>query len=107
MSRPPLTTKRAKLLSDLEHIVGNNCYNGNIQNRGPGGVYEGSGREFRYPLTLRDTNNEPLKRRGRATEVDFPIILSGYYAFGSNKLGIVDALDQVLAHLEAHYDLKL
>lgn len=28
--------RRAKLLAQLEHIVGSNCYNGNIQNFGPG-----------------------------------------------------------------------
>lgn len=29
------------LLIKMEQIIGNECYNGNIQNYGPGGVWEG------------------------------------------------------------------
>jgi hypothetical protein len=46
-----LTKKRIDLLVELERIIGNETYNGNIQNWGPGGEYYGEGREFRYPLS--------------------------------------------------------
>lgn len=102
-----LTKKRAKVLADLEYIVGNNCYNGNIQNHGPGGVYEGAGRDFRYPLSLAMSESLVVKRRSKATEIDFEALMSGYYAFGSNRLSIVDALDKVLKYLEENHGLKI
>lgn len=107
MSDRKLTTKRAKLLADLEYIVGGNCFNGNIQNHGAGGRYQGSGRDFRYPLTLVDAAGNPFKRKGKADEMDLPMLQSGCYTFGSNKLAIVEALDQVLTYLEERYELKL
>lgn len=33
--------------------------------------------------------------------------MTGYYAFGANKLHIVQALDQILAKLESEHDLKI
>jgi hypothetical protein len=36
------------LLVELEQIVGNECYNGNIQNYGSWGELESTGRRFRY-----------------------------------------------------------
>ncbi|WP_124552186.1 hypothetical protein [Methylophilus methylotrophus] len=38
------------LLIELEKIVGNECYNGNIQNYGSWGELESEGRKFRYPV---------------------------------------------------------
>ncbi len=69
MARKKLTKKRAKLLAELEQIVGNNCYNGSIQNYGPYGVYEGAGRYFRYPLTVSDAEGNTKKVRSHR-EVD-------------------------------------
>jgi hypothetical protein len=43
MAGAKVSQKRARLLAQLEYIVGNNCYNGNIQNWGTGGTYEGEG----------------------------------------------------------------
>ncbi|PCD77938.1 hypothetical protein [Pseudothioclava arenosa] len=108
MTRSKLTKKRARLLAELEHLVGKNCYNGNIQNWGPGGVYEGKGRDFRYPLTMIDESGEKRRRKyPAATDVSPQMLATGYYAFGANRLHIIEALDDVLRHLETHHGLKL
>lgn len=99
--------KRLRLLLELEHIVGGQCYNGNIQNWGPGGVYEGEGRKFRYPVTFTDAKGGRVKRWGSATDVPDAIAMTGYYAFGANQLSIVRAIDKVLEYLERNYALKL
>lgn len=103
-----MTKKRAKLLAELEHLVGSSCYNGNIQNWGPGGVYEGEGRGFRYPLTMIDECGEKRRRKyPPATDVPPNMLATGYYAFGANRLSIIEALDDVLRYLETHQGLKL
>ena len=103
-----LSKKRATLIAELEHIVGKNCYNGNIQNYGPNGRFEGSGREFRYPLTMIDEKGEKRKRSyPPATDIEPAVLVTGHYAFGANKLHIVQALDEVLRYLEEHRGLKL
>ena len=106
MADARFSKKRAKLLAELERIVGSNCYNGSIQNYGPGGFYEGSGRDFRYPLTVIDEDGEKRKRYGSADDVSPQVLSSGYYAFGANRLHIIQALNEVLAHLEDKYGLK-
>lgn len=107
MAPKKLTKKRAKLLADLEYLIGGNCYNASIQNWGPGGVFEGEGRDFRYPLTLVD--NEGVKRKCRyKAETETPSeLITGYYAFGANQLQIMMAMDEVLRHLEQNYGLKI
>lgn len=106
---PPkkMTKKRAKLLAELEHVIGKNCYNGNIQNWGAGGAYYGEGRTFRYPLTTIDDAGEKRKSYSPATGLQPEVLSTGYYAFGANRLHIVTALDEVLRHLEQNYGLKL
>ena len=42
-----------ELLIRIEKIIGSECYNANIQNYDPRGVWQGEGRSFRYPVTLR------------------------------------------------------
>ena len=58
-----LSTARRNLLVRLESMLGNECYNANIQNYGPGGVREADGRSFRYPLTLRAKDSTKIKVR--------------------------------------------
>jgi len=48
-----LQKSRRQVLVRLESILGNACYNANIQNYGPGGIREAEGRSFRYPLLIR------------------------------------------------------
>ena len=107
MARKEMGKERAELLAELEHIIGRNCYNGNIQNWGPAGAYYGEGRTFRYPLTTIDENGEKLKTYSRAHGLSAEVLSSGYYAFGANRLHIISALDKVLHHLEEKHGLKL
>ncbi|MBN9276788.1 MAG: hypothetical protein J0I57_04050 [Hyphomicrobium sp.] len=107
MSKAKLTKRRALLLAELEYLVGNNCYNGNIQNWGAGGVYEGEGRHFRYPLTVVDGEGQRKKNSYKASPGDPDELMTGYYAFGANRLHIIEALDEVLRYLEGHCGLKL
>ena len=107
MANKGLTNKRAKLLAELEFIVGSQCYNDNIQNWGPHGSYEGEGRDFRYPLTLIDETGTKRKRRNKADEDDPSILSTGYYAFGANRLHIIKALDELVSYLEREHGLRL
>lgn len=102
-----MTKERAEILADLEYIIGTNCYNGSIQNYGPGGVYYGEGRTFRYPLTVMHKLGEPHQVRSPAIGFSPDVLASGYYAFGANRLHIISALDELLRHLESNYGLKL
>jgi hypothetical protein len=102
-----ITKKRAQLLARLEQIVGSNCYNGSIQNYGPGGSFEGAGRDFRYPLTVVDAEGNKRKKRSPAVDETPEALSTGYYSFGANRLQIIKALNEVLDHLEADGKLKL
>jgi hypothetical protein len=101
------TKKRAKLLAELEYLVGSACYNASIQNWGPGGAFEGEGRDFRYPLTVVGPEGDKKKVRYKADSDDPAKLVTGYYAFGANQLQIMMALDDVLRHLELNHDLKI
>ena len=74
---------------------------------GPGGVFEGEGREFRYPVTFRDIEGKKLKRRNVNHDIDGNILLDGYYAFGANELHIMKGLNRLLDYLEREHDLKI
>ena len=58
-----MNEKRKRLLIELEDIIGHEFYNAKIQNWGPGGVFEGEGRELRYPVTFHDKNGRPSRPR--------------------------------------------
>lgn len=95
---------KKKILAEMESIIGNSCYNGNIQNWGPGGEWYGEGREFRYPITFLD--NGTLKDKRWSSDPSMPIkrMRTGYYAFGANRLYIIQALEKVLEKLEFKYN---
>lgn len=95
-----------QLLIDLECIVGNECYNMNIQNYGSWGVLESEGRSFRYPVKFRNTETE-YKEWNVATDIPSEDLITGYYAFGANELNIYRALHKILRYLEKEYGLKL
>lgn len=95
-----------ELLVRMEAIIGDECYNDNIQNYGSWGVWEGEGRSFRYPVTvLRDGQSE--KRRSRFDDLLAEELVTGHYKFGANELSIYRALVKVIDMLEAEYGLKL
>ncbi|MDB2579109.1 hypothetical protein N9Y00_08755 [Tateyamaria sp.] len=107
MTSKKLTAKRAKLLAELEYLIGSECYNGSIQNWGPNGIQYSSGREFRYPLTVIDEDGDKTKFRNKADSSNSTQLSSGHYAFGANRLHVVEGLSKVLDYLESHHGLKL
>ena len=99
--------KRKRLLIELEEIVGNEFYNANIQNWGPGGVFEGGGRGFRYAVTFQDKAGKPIKTKHVDPALPAETIMTGIYKVGANELSIMRALDQVVSHLEHKHGLDL
>lgn len=94
------------LLIELEEIVGNECYNGNIQNYGSWGELESEGRQFRYPVKFYTGSGES-KKWTVSSDVPSEELITGYYAFGANELNIYRALFKVVSHLRAKYGLKV
>lgn len=94
------------LLIELEQIVGNECYNGNIQNYGSWGELESEGRQFRYPVKFY-TGSDHIKKWTVSPDIPSEELITGYYAFGANELNIYRALFKVVSHLREKYDLKV
>jgi len=102
-----LPKERRALLVRMESILGNECYNANIQNYGPGGAREADGRSFRYPVMLRDAEGSKTKVRDLlipASATD-DMVRSGYYAFGANQLDVMAGMEKILQYLEKHHGL--
>jgi hypothetical protein len=99
---------RRSVLTELERIVGNQTYNAKIQNWGPNGTFLGEGREYRYPVTVMDSQG---RRRKIYDKIDAAVSMeelrSAYYGFGANNLHIGLALQKVLAYLEENYGLDV
>jgi hypothetical protein len=102
-----ISADRARLLLELEGLIGRECYNANIQNWGPGGEFEGEGRDFRYPITFIDQQGKKLKKKRIDTPMTVETAMTGHYSFGANQLHIIRALDNVLAYLEKNNNLKV
>lgn len=94
------------LLTRMESIIGDECYNDNIQNYSSWGVWEGEGRSFRYPVTVL-RNCETEKRRTRFDDLQPEELITGHYRFGANELSIYRALVKIIDMLEADYGLKV
>lgn len=95
-----------KLLIELEEIVGNECYNGNIQNYGSWGELESEGRQFRYPVKFY-TGADERKRWTVRPDIPSEELITGYYAFGANELNIYRALFKIVSHLRGKYGLNV
>ncbi|CAK7054670.1 MAG: hypothetical protein DELT_01162 [Desulfovibrio sp.] len=87
------------ILIAMEDIVGNSCYNDNIQNYGSWGELESTGRSFRYPVSFSNETSK-YKRRTVPKEIPAEDLMTGYYAFGANQLNIYSALYDILKYLE-------
>jgi hypothetical protein len=98
-----MSALRIRLLLELENIIGSECYNQNIQNWGPNGVFEGEGREFRYPITFIGSDGNKIKRKSVDNNIPVDVAITGYYAFGANQLQIIRALDRVVSYMEEQY----
>lgn len=94
------------LLIRMESIIGNECYNGNIQNYESYGVWESEGRSFRYPLTF-IKDGKALKQYGLSGELADEELLTGQYRFGANELGIFRALVKIVRVLKEEYGLDV
>jgi len=78
-----LSKTRKELLLKLEGFVGNNCFNGNIQNYYIW-EWEDEGRWFRYPITFVGKAGSKDKRRYPEAKMASQKLKTGYYAFGAN-----------------------
>ena len=116
-----MTRKRSdtfyEFLHQVEYEIGSECYNGNIQNFGPGGEWEGEGRDYRYPVTF--INQDGVKVKYRET---YPFTKkadgsygyshlgekgysSAYYAFGANHLYILRGIKHALELMEKRFGI--
>ena len=95
-----------ELLINLEDIIGRECYNANTQNYGPGGVWEGEGRSFQYPITF-TVNGRDCKSREMHLFMQPEVLMTGRYKFGANELNIYWALKEVVEFLQREYGLQL
>lgn len=104
----PLEGNKKRVLQELERLVGNQTYNASIQNWGPGGVFLGEGREYRYPVTMINAQGDKLKRPSLlGNDVSGEMIKGAFYAFGANRLHIGMGLLKVIEYLEQNYGLNL
>lgn len=94
------------LLIELEKIIGNECYNGNIQNYGSWGELESEGRQFRYPVKFYTGSGEK-KEWSVPPSIPSEELITGYYAFGANELNVYRALFKIVSHLRDNYGLKV
>ncbi|QYY25464.1 hypothetical protein [Diaphorobacter sp. MNS-0] len=97
---------KKKILSEMESIIGNRCYNGNIQNWGAGGEWLGEGREFRYPIIFLEKDLKKDKCWRSDPSMSIQRMRTGHYAFGANRLYIIQALEKILENLENKYQFK-
>lgn len=102
-----ISKKRLALLRELEYLVGKECFHPKMQNRGAGGALESIGRQYRYPVTFIEPDGTTIKRRGSYEDLPARVQMTGHYKIGSNRLGIMQALSEVLDYLEEHCALKI
>lgn len=106
-----------RLLHEIEYEIGSECYNGNIQNFGPGGVWEGEGRGFRYPVRFINSDGVMAKYKGmlpyaKTSTGKMGYCILGYkyynsvhYAFGANELYVLRGIKNALEKLEARFNI--
>lgn len=97
-----------KLISELEFIIGWECYNPNSHD----GWNDIDGCEFRYPVHGIDCDGEVFRVKGKVhNEVKITkagskrTVHSMKYKFGSNHLYIGLGIEKALAFLEERYDI--
>ena len=105
-----LTKNMFKVISDLENIIGSECYNPNSYD---GWTYE-QGKEFRYHVNIRNKDGDFVKIRSSVAETSLldkedltaDAIRNMCYRFGSNEMNIGRGLINALEYLEQRYDLN-
>lgn len=104
-----LNKKMCFVIADLEYEIGLNCYNPNSYD----GWNDVEGCEFRYPINIRNQNDEFVKVRSNinnSTLIDKDEITSEAikymkYKLGANELFIGLGIINVLKYLENRYNL--
>ncbi len=98
-----MNKRRKQLMIELERIIGNEFYNAKIQNWGPGGVFEGEGRGFRYPIVFKDKDGNASKTWGVDPAIPADTLMTGSYKLGSNELSVMRAVDEIIKYFENYY----
>jgi len=100
-----ITKKTIQLISELEYIIGDECYNPHSYNGWTGE----EGLSFRYPVQYRNKSGEMVETRWHAPthEIDPKDVIFMHYKLGANHLYIGNALIRVLKHLEENYGLNI
>lgn len=95
------TKEIAELVSRLEYLIGNECYNPNSHN----GWTNEDGCSFRYPVTYENAAGEEERTRSSICGLRKDRIGTVKYKFGSNQLYIGNGILAVLEYLEQNYHL--
>ena len=90
---------------DLENLIGNQCYNSNIQNY-RWGEWVGDGREFKYPIKYLCRDGSLKKEKYMKKDFNADEIMSAFYPFGANDLYIGKSIFKLLDYLENRYGLN-
>ena len=96
-----------QLLIDIERTIGQHCYHAYMQNYGPGGIWEGEGRSFRYPVTVVGAEMHERKYKNLPEDISAEALVSGFYKFGTTELSIMRALVDVVRMIEREYGIDL
>ena len=102
-----ISEKTAELVSELEYIIGDSCYNPDSYN-GWTGEY---GASFRYPVWYSSVDDQGNVREekiwGRLSDrTSAKSISSAFYKFAANHLCIGNALQELLTHIEKRYGIS-
>ena len=102
-----LDSQIAKLICELEYLIGSQCYNPNSYD----GFTGEEGREFRYPVySLSNCDSSKLfkfRHNIACSALSFSerTVNTMKYTFGSNHLFIGRGIKKILMELEHRYDL--
>lgn len=100
--------KLMPLLVEIEKIIGTSFYNGNIQNYGPGGFYEGEGRDIRYPVTVvRNGEKVKISKYYQCDDYDSNELSTGRYRLGANELHVFSAAFKIVKYLHENFELDI
>lgn len=97
-----LNDEMMDLMSELEYLIGKNCYNPNSYDGWTGD----EGCSFRYPVCYDDMDKEEHKVRYKlSNRINKENYHTMKYKFGSNHLYVGKGIKDVLEFLEERYNL--
>lgn len=98
-----LNRQTVQLISELEYLIGHQCFNPNSYN----GYTGDEGCTFRYPVSYTNKNKIDRRTKNKIADADAESVKTMYYKFGSNQLYIGDALIKVLNHIEERCGINI